>query len=118
MAGGWRTRVALSALAAGLLLTSKARANPMDSVAQRLDSEAMREYVANNMGNAERKLKDAQIACGKGGCSVHVMAQIRRDAGILYAGGQSKPSEGKAAFLEALKLEPNLVLPKLLASAE
>lgn len=110
--------VALSAFTAGSCMGRSARANPMDAPALKLDSEAMGEYVANNVGNAERKVREALAKCGRGGCSAHVMAQIQRDLGIVYAGGMNKPAEGKAAFVEALKAEATIVLPKLLASAE
>jgi hypothetical protein len=109
----------LTGLAAFVVLTaSHAFAAPKDNAALKLDDDAIfTDYLATNFAAAERKLKQAVTLCGRSNCSPSVLAQVRRDLGIVYV-VTSRTDEARAQFAEALRLDPTTQVPKDLATPE
>jgi hypothetical protein len=109
----------LTGLAAFVLLTaSHALAAPKDNAALKLDDDAIfNDYLATKFTDAERKLKQAVTLCGRNSCSPSVLAQVRRDLGIVYV-VTGRTDEARAQFAEALRLDPATSLPKDLATPE
>src|ERR1044071_6029353 len=68
-----------------VLIASHALAAPKDNAALKLDDDAIfTDYLATKFTDAERKLKQAVSICGRNNCSPSVLAQVRRDLGIVY----------------------------------
>jgi hypothetical protein len=101
-----------------LLIASHALAAPKDNAALKLDDDAIfNDYLATKFTDAERKLKQAVQVCGRSNCSPSVLAQVRRDLGIVYVVTQ-RTDEARAQFAEALRLDPATQLPKDLTTPE
>ncbi|HMJ57284.1 MAG TPA: tetratricopeptide repeat protein [Polyangiaceae bacterium] len=101
-----------------ILIASHALAAPKDNAALKLDDDAIfNDYLATKFTDAERKLKQAVTLCGRTGCSPSVLAQVRRDLGIVYV-VTGRTDEARAQFGEALRLDPATSLPKDLATPE
>jgi len=101
-----------------LLIASHALAAPKDNAALKLDDDAIfNDYLATKFTDAERKLKQAVQICGRSNCSPSVLAQVRRDLGIVYV-VTGRTDEARAQFAEALRLDPATQLPKDLTTPE
>jgi hypothetical protein len=101
-----------------VLIASHALAAPKDNAALKLDDDAIfNDYLATKFTDAERKLKQAVTLCGRNSCSPSVLAQVRRDLGIVYV-VTGRTDEARAQFAEALRLDPATSLPKDLATPE
>jgi hypothetical protein len=101
-----------------VLIASHAFAAPKDNAALKLDDDAIfNDYLATKFSDAERKLKQAVTICGRNNCSPSVLAQVRRDLGIVYV-VTGRTDEARAQFAEALRLDPATALPKDLATPE
>jgi hypothetical protein len=101
-----------------VLIASHALAAPKDNAALKLDDDAIfNDYLATKFTDAERKLKQAVTVCGRNNCSPSVLAQVRRDLGIVYV-VTGRTDEARAQFAEALRLDPATSLPKDLATPE
>ena len=101
-----------------VLIASHAFAAPKDNAALKLDDDAIfNDYLATKFSDAERKLKQAVTLCGRTACSPSVLAQVRRDLGIVYV-VTGRTDEARAQFAEALRLDPATSLPKDLATPE
>jgi hypothetical protein len=101
-----------------VLIASHALAAPKDNAALKLDDDAIfNDYLATKFTDAERKLKQAVTLCGRNSCSPSVLAQVRRDLGIVYV-VTGRTDEARAQFAEALRLDPTTQVPKDLATPE
>jgi hypothetical protein len=101
-----------------ILIASRALAAPKDNAALKLDDDAIfNDYLATKFTDAERKLKQAVALCGRNSCSPSVLAQVRRDLGIVYV-VTGRTDEARAQFAEALRLDPATSVPKDLATPE
>jgi hypothetical protein len=109
----------LAALACALAYARAGQAAPKDAQALKLDEDAINnDYLATKFADAEKKLKQALALCAKAdACSTNVVAQLHRDLGIVYVVA-SRQDEGKAQFVEALKVDPSTKLPKELSTPE
>jgi len=101
-----------------VLIASHALAAPKDNAALKLDDDAIfNDYLATKFTDAERKLKQAVTVCGRANCSPSVLAQVRRDLGIVYV-VTGRTDEARAQFAEALRLDPATSVPKDLSTPE
>jgi len=101
-----------------VLIASHAFAAPKDNAALKLDDDAIfNDYLATKFTDAERKLKQAVTVCGRNNCSPSVLAQVRRDLGIVYV-VTGRTDEARAQFAEALRLDPATSVPKDLSTPE
>jgi hypothetical protein len=99
-------------------IASHALAAPKDNAALKLDDDAIfNDYLATKFTDAERKLKQAVTVCGRNNCSPSVLAQVRRDLGIVYV-VTGRTDEARAQFAEALRLDPATQIPKDLSTPE
>src|SRR5882762_7188188 len=113
-----RERSAWIASIGTLLLATGVRAAPKDETVLKLDESAIDEdYLAMEFPDSVRKLRQAIAICGRTGCSAKVVAQLHRDLGVVYVGWK-KTDDGKAHFLEALRFDPAISLPKELVTPE
>src|SRR5262249_19060153 len=95
------------------------RAEPKDVAALELAQKAIfTDYLGTNFPEAEKKLKQALDLCKGKACSDTVKAQLHRDLGVVYVGGMNRRDEGKALFVEALRMNPTIRLDTDLASPE
>ncbi|HKQ68738.1 MAG TPA: hypothetical protein VJT73_05330, partial [Polyangiaceae bacterium] len=102
-----------------ILTTTTATSAPKDAAATKLADDAINtDYLATNFAEAEKKLRKAVQACGTSGCSAQVRARLHRDLGVVLVGGLNRPEDGKKAFIEALKADPNIALEKYLTTPE
>ncbi|MET0595529.1 MAG: tetratricopeptide repeat protein [Polyangiaceae bacterium] len=101
-----------------VLIASHALAAPKDNAALKLDDDAIfTDYLATKFTDAERKLKQAVSICGRNNCSPSVLAQVRRDLGIVYV-VTGRADEARAQFGEALRLDAGTQIPKDLSTPE
>lgn len=102
-----RLTLALSVLCSLLVsLASPALAAPKDAQAQKALKKAMEEdYLDTKFDDAEQKLNNAIEACGGSGCAKPVKAKLYIALGVVLVGGKNKKSDGRNAFIEALKLD-------------
>src|SRR5882762_6289280 len=116
---GTGRRFAAGAIAVATLLPATwVRAAPKDETVLKLDQSAIDEdYLAMEFPDSVRKLRQAIAICGRTGCSPKVVAQLHRDLGVVYVGWK-KTDDGKAHFLEALRFDPAISLPKELVTPE
>jgi hypothetical protein len=99
--------------------TRPAGAAPKDAAALKMADDAINnDYLATNFADAEKKLRRANTLCGPSGCSPQTRARIFRDLGVVLVAGQNRPADGRNAFAEALKLDPNITLEKDLTTPE
>jgi hypothetical protein len=106
------------ALIVTLLVATSVRAAPKDETVLKLDQSAIDEdYLGMQFPDSVRKLRQGIAICGRTGCSTKVVAQLHRDLGVVYVGWK-KTDEGKAHFLEALRFDPSIELPKDLVTPE
>jgi hypothetical protein len=81
-----------------------------EGAAKALESKAMQEdYLATDFDKALEKLNQAASKCGADKCVAIVRAQIKRDIGVVQVAKQSREA-AVAAFTEALRADPNVVL--------
>lgn len=73
--------------------------------------KAMADHQASNFGQADRRLRDALERCGAERCSPSVKASALLALGVVMASGLRKPDDAKAAFAQALVLDPAAALP-------
>lgn len=112
-AGAW--------LFAGALLfcAGTASAQAKDDEAAKLNDDAiMNDYLTLNLDAAVSKLQKAIELCADGACSKGVLAKVHRDLGVVYIAGMQKRDEALAAFIAALKVDPNIALDKDLSTPE
>ncbi len=94
-------------------------AAPKDAAATKLADDAIQgDYLATNFAEAEKKLRKAVALCGASACSPRVRARIQRDLGVVLVAGLNRSEDGKAAFVEALKADPNIGLEKDLTTPD
>lgn len=94
-------------------------AEPNDQAAMDLAKQAIEvDYLGTKFAEAKKKLEQALALCGPKSCSNSVVARLHRDLGVVYVGGMSKPEEGKAEFVAALKADPSVALDPDLTSEE
>jgi hypothetical protein len=102
-----------------LLGAGVAHAEPKDEEAAKLNDEAiMNDYLTLNLDAAVSKLQKAIELCADGACSKTVLAKVHRDLGVVYIAGMQKRDEALAAFIAALKVDPNIALDKDLSTPE
>jgi hypothetical protein len=84
--------------------------------ARNLQAEAMEDdFLATEFKSAEKKLKKAIKLCKKA-CSDELKAELRRDLGVLYIAGMSRPKNGRAELKKALGLDPHVPFDTALLS--
>jgi hypothetical protein len=106
-------------LAAVSLSLPASAAGPKDAAANKLADDAIQgDYLATNFAEAEKKLRKAVALCGTDACSPKVRGRIHRDLGVVLVAGLNRPEDGKAAFVEALKADPNIGLEKDLTTPD
>ena len=113
--------VALIFAVAALVSVSPAFAQnaKVEKEARALQKKAMEEdYLGTEFAAAQQKLDKAIAACGTDKCNVQMRAQLRRDLGVVLIGGQLDKDKGSAVFVEALKLDPSVVLDPDLKTKE
>jgi hypothetical protein len=94
-------------------------AAPKDAAATKMAEEAINtDYLATNFAAAEKKLRDAAALCGTAACSPQVRARVHRDLGVVLIAGLNRPDDGKKAFAEALRADPDVALEKALTTTE
>jgi hypothetical protein len=101
------------------LLAADAFAEPNDQAALELAKKAIEsDYLGTKFAEAKKKLDQALALCGPKSCSNAVVARLHRDLGVVHIGGFTKPDEGKAEFVAALKADPTIALDPDLTSEE
>ena len=65
------------------------------------------DYLATDFDAAEKKLNTAINDCGGSGCAPKVKAKLYMALGVVLIGGKAKKDDGKQAFADGLKLDPN-----------
>jgi hypothetical protein len=101
------------------LLAQDAVAEPNDQAALELAKKAIEvDYLGTKFAEAKKKLDQALALCGPKSCSSKIVARLHRDLGVVYIGGLTKPEDGKAEFVTALKTDPEIVLDPDLTSEE
>ena len=109
----------ISSVLACLLMSASAGAAPKDAEAARMDRTAIYEdYLATNFAAAEKKLNAAIDMCKGTACSPRMRAQLHRDLGIVCIVGLKKNEEGQSHFVQALKGDPGMEIPKELSTPE
>jgi hypothetical protein len=113
-----RRSSALIAFVGAISWTSLSAAAPKDDAATKLADQAINtDYLATDFAEAEKKLRAAATLCAAG-CSPQVRARVQRDLGVVLIAGFSRLDEGKRAFAEALKSNPDIGLEKALTTPE
>ncbi len=98
---------------------AQAPRGPKDAAVTKLADDAMNvDYLGMKFGEAEKKLRRGLTTCGANGCSPQVKAKLERCLGVVLVAGLNKPDEGRAAFVEALKLDPGGVIDKDFSTPE
>jgi hypothetical protein len=114
-----RGLVGLVAMLAAFSFSLPASAAPKDAAANKLADDAIQgDYLATNFAEAEKKLRKAVALCGADACSAKVRGRVNRDLGVVLVAGLNRPEDGKAAFVEALKADPNIGLEKDLTTPD
>ena len=114
-----RTQAIVFATAGALLCASALAAAPKDDAATKLADQAINtDYLATDFAGAEKKLRSAAALCGTTACSPQVRARVQRDLGVVLIAGLSRLDDGKRAFVEALKANPDVALEKALTTPE
>jgi len=112
-------RALVFALAGTLWGASALAAAPKDDAATKMADQAINtDYLATNFAEAEKKLRNAVTLCGPAACSPQVRARVYRDLGVVLIAGLSRLDDGKKAFVEALKADPDIALEKALTTPE
>ena len=102
-----------------LLSPSLANSAPKDAAAIKLADDAINnDYLATNFADAEKKLRSAVTMCGANNCSAQTRGRLYRDLGVVLIAGMNRAEDGKKAFAEALKADPNVALEKDLTTPE
>lgn len=114
-----RCRVFIFTAVGALCWASGLVAAPKDAAATKLADDAINtEYLATNFAAAEKKLRDAVAQCGTSACSPQVRARVHRDLGVVLIAGLNRPDDGRKAFAEALRADPDIALDKALTTPE
>jgi hypothetical protein len=100
--------------------------NPRPAIAAGKDAAAIKlaedainnDYLATNFAEAEKKLRRATTLCGATGCTPQTRARIFRDLGVVLVAGMNRVPDGRAAFAEAIKIDPGTALEKDLTTPE
>lgn len=99
--------VAFLATAVWVSSTASAKASTSKS-ARKLQAEAFEDaYLATEFDGAEKKLKKALRLCKKS-CSKPLVAELRRDLGLLYMVGFNRKTLGRKQIAKALELDPDV----------
>lgn len=101
---------ALCALCGILAVGTDALSAPRDKKAEKVLKQALDEdYLETRFDEAEKKLKGMLSQCGKKMCDPGVRARLYMALGLVRAGGQKKLEQATEAFVEALKIDGDLV---------
>ncbi|HEX2881701.1 MAG TPA: tetratricopeptide repeat protein [Polyangiaceae bacterium] len=95
-----------------------ASADPNEEATKLNEDAIMNDYLTLNLDAAVSKLQKAIELCAGDACSKAVLAKVHRDLGVVYIAGMQKRDEALAAFIEALKVDPNVALDKDLSTPE
>ena len=91
--------------------TASAQNAKVEVAAKSLQKKAMDEdYLATEFAKGQDKLDKAITSCGADKCSASLRATLKRDLGVVQIGGQLDREKGIGNFVEALKLDPAVVL--------
>jgi len=83
----------------------------IEQQARTLQKKAIEDdYLSTEFAKAEERLNKAVTLCGSDKCSAQLRAQLRRDLGVVEIGGQIDREKGISNFVEALRIDPNVVL--------
>ena len=114
-----RSLVLVLVLAASFFHARNGTAAPKDAAATKLADEAInRDYLATNFAEAEKKLRAAIAMCTPASCSAQVRGRLNRDLGVVLIAGLNRVEDGKQAFVEALRADPDVALEKDLTTPE
>jgi hypothetical protein len=113
------SRLVAPSLLLVLLACTTANAAPAkDDAAEKALKQAMEtDYFETRFDDAEKKVRAAIDACGKG-CSEGMKARLYVALGTILAGGRKELEDGQEAFVEALKLDPKAAPDPDLTSAQ
>ncbi|WP_394837072.1 hypothetical protein LVJ94_09205 [Pendulispora rubella] len=91
----------------------------VEQQARSLQKKAIEDdYLSTEFAKAEERLTKAVTLCGSDKCSAQLRAQLRRDLGVVEIGGQIDREKGISNFVEALRIDPNVVLDPDLRTKE
>ncbi|WP_394847559.1 hypothetical protein LZC95_08845 [Pendulispora brunnea] len=94
-------------------------AGKVEQQARSLQKKAIEDdYLSTEFAKAEERLNKAVTLCGSDKCSAQLRAQLRRDLGVVEIGGQIDREKGISNFVEALRIDPNVVLDPDLRTKE
>jgi hypothetical protein len=98
---------------AGLVSVRDASSAPKDAAVTRIADDAINnDYLSLHFTEAAKKLRSAIAQCQANACSPQVRARVNRDLGVVLIAGLNKVTEGKKAFVEAVKADPRVTLDK------
>jgi hypothetical protein len=103
---------AVSFVLAFVLAIPGARAQgKVEAAARALQKKAMEDdYLASDFVKAQEKLEKAIVQCGTDKCPALVRSRLRRDLGTVQIGGAIDREKGVNNFVEALKIDPGVLL--------
>lgn len=100
--------LATSSFLAFVAFSSLVLAAPKDNAAKKLDKEAMEtEFLNANFDGAEKKLQEANKACGEKDCTPKIKAQVLVHLGIIQV-NLGKAGDAEKSFVEALKIDSSV----------
>ena len=94
-----------------LTLPAFAQNAKVEAAAKALQKKAMDDdYLATEFAKGQDKLNKAITQCGADKCSAALRAGLKRDLGVMQIGGQLDREAGINNFVEAMKIDPAVVL--------